>query len=84
LTSNRDTNNVENPIIKVMNENILKGRWKQLQGEVQKNWGKFSQNDLDQIDGELKRLEGKIQEKYGHTSEDVKKQIEAFVKKLER
>ena len=32
-----------------MNEDILKGKWNQFEGEIQKEWGKFTQNDLDQI-----------------------------------
>lgn len=65
-----------------MNEDILKGKWKQLEGEVQKNWGKLTKNDLEQVSGQSKILEGKIQEKYGHTAEEAKKQVDDFLKKL--
>ena len=64
-----------------MNEKILKGKWKQLKGEVQKEWGKLTHNDLDQINGNLKILEGKLTEKYGKAI-DAKKQIDKFLKKL--
>ena len=65
-----------------MNENILKGKWKQVKGDVQKEWGKLTKNDLDQVNGEIKILEGKIQEKYGKSTEEVKKQVNKFIKKL--
>ena len=64
-----------------MNEHILKGKWNQIKGEVQKEWGKLTHNDLDQIEGELTRLQGVIQEKYGHTSEEVKAKIDEFMEK---
>ena len=65
-----------------MNEDILKGKWKQLEGEIQKEWGKLTKNDLEQINGEAKMLAGKIQEKYGQTSEEAKKGVDSFMKKL--
>lgn len=65
-----------------MNEDVLKGKWKQLKGEVQKEWGKLSHNDVDQVEGELTKLEGMIQEKYGHTVEETKKQIDTFLSRF--
>ena len=64
-----------------MNEDILKVKWKQFQGEVQQEWGKLTDNDVDQVKGELKLLVGKIQEKYGTNVEEAKKQIDDFLKK---
>ena len=61
-----------------MNEDIIKGKWSQLEGELQKEWGKFTNDDMKQLKGEAKLLKGKLQEKYGHSSEEVKKQIEAI------
>ena len=67
-----------------MNENILKGKWNQIKGEVQKEWGKLTDNDLDHIEGELKRLQGVVQEKYGYTSAEVKTKVDKFLKKYDR
>ena len=65
-----------------MNDDILKGKWKQIQGEVQKEWGKLSDNDLAQVKGELRMLVGKIQEKYGVEVHEAKKQLYAFLSKI--
>jgi uncharacterized protein YjbJ (UPF0337 family) len=65
-----------------MNEDILKGKWKQLQGEVQMNWGKLTHDDIEQIKGSVQLLEGKIQEKYGKSQDEAKKQIGDFLKKF--
>ena len=56
--------------LKTMNEQIFKGKWNQLKGEVQKEWGKLTNNDVDQIEGELTRLKGTIQVKYGQSKEE--------------
>ncbi len=66
-----------------MNEDMLKGKWKQIEGDVQKKWGKLTHNDLQQIDGSLKQLEGKIQEKYGETKEKIEVQVQDFLSKFE-
>lgn len=66
-----------------MNEDIFKGKWKQIKGEIRSKWGKISHNEIEQFNGELKKLEGTIQEKYGHTLEEAKKQIEEFLAKFD-
>lgn len=56
-----------------MDNNVFKGKWKQLKGEAKKQWGKLTDDDLDVIDGEKDKLVGKLQERYGHTKEDAEK-----------
>ena len=62
-----------------MNEDIVKGQWKQFRGQAKIWWGKLTDNDLDQINGERERLIGKLQERYGYTREqainDVNKRL---------
>ena len=31
-----------------MNEDILKGKWKQMKGDVQKKWGKLTDDDIEE------------------------------------
>lgn len=58
-----------------MNEDIFKGKWEQLKGDVQKKWGKLTNDDLDVIKGNSKKLVGKLQEKYGMTKEEAEKEV---------
>jgi uncharacterized protein YjbJ (UPF0337 family) len=53
----------------IMDSNIFKGKWKQLKGEAQKQWGKLTDDDLDVVDGEREKLVGKLQEKYGYSKD---------------
>jgi uncharacterized protein YjbJ (UPF0337 family) len=58
-----------------MNEDILKGDWKVLKGSIQKKWGKLTDNDLTQINGDRAKLMGKIQKAYGIERDEAEKQL---------
>lgn len=62
-----------------MNSDILKGKWLQLRGSVQKQWGKLTDDDLDQVNGDMTRLSGIVQERYGYTREEAQSVVDKFV-----
>lgn len=62
-----------------MNEDILKGQWKQLQGRVKQQWGKLTDDDLTAIKGDRDVLLGKIQEHYGRSREDAMKDVDRWL-----
>ena len=62
-----------------MNEDILKGQWKQLEGRVLGQWGKLTDNDLTMIKGDRDVLLGKIQEHYGRTREEAMKDVDNWL-----
>ncbi|GAB6928583.1 CsbD family protein [Paenibacillus sp. JCM 10914] len=57
-----------------MDNNIFKGKWKQMKGEARKQWGKLTDDDLDVIAGEKDKLVGKIQERYGRSKDDAERE----------
>ena len=61
-----------------MNSEQLKGNWNQLKGHVQKQWGKLTDDELDQIQGDREILVGKIQERYGISKEAAEQQVDNF------
>ena len=61
-----------------MNENTLEGQWKNLKGKAKEQWGKLTDDELDQVEGKKDQLSGKIQEKYGKTKDEADKEIEKF------
>jgi uncharacterized protein YjbJ (UPF0337 family) len=61
-----------------MNEDIMKGQWKQLKGEVRQRWNKLTDDDLDVIGGTLEKLEGKLQERYGWEKERIQTEIDTW------
>ena len=61
-----------------MNEDTLKGQWTQLKGQVREQWGKLTNDDLDQIQGRSEQLIGKIQECYGVTRDEARRQVDTW------
>jgi uncharacterized protein YjbJ (UPF0337 family) len=49
-----------------MNEDILKGKWREIKGRVKEQWGNLTDNDLGQIEGKSEKLLGLLQKKYGY------------------
>lgn len=43
-----------------MNTDIIKGKWKQLKGDIQKKWGQLTDDDLDVAEGHTEYLAGKL------------------------
>ena len=62
-----------------MNEDVLKGKWMQIKGEVKSQWGKLTDDDLDRVEGDTEKLVGKVQERYGYAREDAKREVDAFL-----
>ena len=54
----------------------IEGNWRQVKGEVQKQWGKLTNDELDEIKGDREKLLGKIQERYGIARDQVRKDID--------
>jgi len=62
-----------------MNEDVLKGQWKQLQGRVRRQWGKLTDDDIAMIKGDRDILLGKIQEHYGRTRDEAMKDVDMWL-----
>lgn len=67
-----------------MNEDVIKGQWKQLKGKLKAKWGKLTDDDLDVAEGNSEYLAGKIQERYGHAKDDVDREVREFSKDIDR
>lgn len=61
-----------------MNWDQIKGNWKQFKGHARTQWGKLTDDELDQVNGQREVLVGKVQEKYGLSKEEAEKQVKEF------
>jgi uncharacterized protein YjbJ (UPF0337 family) len=59
-----------------MNNDIIVGNWKQVSGTFKASWGKLTENDLQEINGDLEKFQGKMQEKYGMAKDEAKQEFE--------
>jgi uncharacterized protein YjbJ (UPF0337 family) len=62
-----------------VHKDILKGKWMQLRGDVRKWWGKVTDDDVDQIQGDMERFLGKLQQRYGYTREQAERELNEFL-----
>lgn len=62
-----------------MNKDILEGKWRQIRGRIKTQWGKLTDDELDEIGGNLDLLIGKIQEKYGQTREEIERDFDMLL-----
>jgi uncharacterized protein YjbJ (UPF0337 family) len=63
-----------------MNQEILKGKWLQVKGDVRSWWGKMTDDDVDQIQGDTERFVGKLQERYGYGREQAELELNNFLR----
>jgi uncharacterized protein YjbJ (UPF0337 family) len=65
-----------------MNQDRIAGQWKQLSGKIKTQWGKLTDDDLRQAEGNSEYLAGRIQERYGIEKDVAQKQVKEFSKNL--
>src|SRR5688572_28921389 len=65
-----------------INQDILEGKWKQAKGKVKQQWGKLTDNQLDQISGRTEELVGLLQESYGYSVERAQQEVDDFVRRF--
>ena len=61
-----------------MNWDQIKGDWEQAKGSVKAQWGKLTDSDLTEIEGQRDKLVGKIQKAYGVGKEEAERQVDEF------
>ena len=66
-----------------MNADVLKGKWRQIKGEVRARWGELTDDDLDQIEGNVEKMVGKLQERYGYARDVAQREVDGFLSRQE-
>jgi uncharacterized protein YjbJ (UPF0337 family) len=62
-----------------MNTDVFKGKWNQLKGSVKTQWGKLTDDDLTQVQGDQDKLIGRLQERYGYARERAEQEVTNFL-----
>lgn len=65
-----------------MNEDRIKGQWKQLVGTLKEKWGKLTDDDLTVAEGNRDYLVGRLQERYGIAKDEAERQVREFDRTL--
>jgi uncharacterized protein YjbJ (UPF0337 family) len=67
-----------------MNQDIIQGKWTQLKGSLKTKFGKLTDDDLSQANGNRQYLVGKLQERYGWQQDQADREINAFEQTVNR
>ncbi|NBD95009.1 MAG: CsbD family protein [Gammaproteobacteria bacterium] len=65
-----------------MAEETWKGRWNQMKGQAKQEWGKLTEDDMQQAEGKKDDLIGRIQERYGVAKDEAERQVDKFLSKI--
>jgi len=66
-----------------MNRDTLEGQWAQFKGRARQQWGKLTDDDLDQVRGKAEELAGKVQERYGVARDEASRQVDTWLRDLD-
>ena len=62
-----------------MNEDIFKGKWKELKGRVKEKWGDLTDDDVTAVEGKKEKLVGILQVKYGYSKDEAQEEYNKFM-----
>lgn len=63
-----------------MNKDIFEGKWEEVKGQVKQAWGKLTDDDIRQIQGNQQEIFGKLQKHYGYTRDQAEKAVKDFMR----
>ena len=61
-----------------MNRDITEGKFTQLKGKIKEQWGKLTDDEIDELEGKSEILAGKLQERYGLNREEAEREVRDF------
>jgi uncharacterized protein YjbJ (UPF0337 family) len=64
-----------------MNWDIIEGKWNELRGKAQQQWGKLTDDDLDRAQGSRTELAGLIQQRYGIERDEAERQLDDWARR---
>jgi len=67
-----------------LNKNTTKGKWLEIKGDVQKAWGKLTDDELEKSEGDMKKIAGLIQQRYGETQAGSTEKLASIFKRHEK
>jgi uncharacterized protein YjbJ (UPF0337 family) len=66
-----------------MNEDVMKGKWKEIKGGIKEKWGKLTDDDITEVQGKQEKLMGILQKTYGYSKEKAEQEYKEFMARFE-
>ncbi len=64
-----------------MNRDIVRSKWAEMSGEIKEHWGKISDYDLTDVNGDPERLLELLHRRYGVSGRWAKEELDDFLGK---
>ena len=58
----------------------VEGNWNQFKGKIQQQWGKLTNDDLDQVNGKRTELCGRLQQRYGYAKDQAEREVDDWLR----
>ena len=65
-----------------MNKNVIENRWDEVKNLIQSRWGKFTNREIESLNGNLDELVTKIQKVYGFARGQAEREYHDFLVSL--
>jgi uncharacterized protein YjbJ (UPF0337 family) len=59
-----------------MDSDRMKGKWNQIKGDIKRKWGKITDDDLLQAEGNMDKLIGTIQQRTGEQRDAIRQWLD--------
>jgi uncharacterized protein YjbJ (UPF0337 family) len=64
-----------------LNWDHIDGGWKRVMGTAPEQWGRLTDDELDQAAGRREQLIGKVQERYGYARDRAEREVDDVVRR---
>lgn len=61
-----------------MNRDIFEGKWEEVKGKIKQAWGKLTDDDIKQIEGNHQEVYGRLQKHYGYNKDEAERAVRDF------
>lgn len=65
-----------------MNQETFHGRWEEIKGVLKQKWGKLTDDNLMEIEGNYERIYGILEQHYGYAKNKAQEDFNEIVKKF--
>ena len=62
-----------------MNDDVFKGKWLQLKGQIKEKWGQLTDDELDQTEGKWDQVVGVVKRKTGESADAVESRLRGMM-----
>lgn len=60
----------------------ISGNWKQFTGKAKEQWGKLTDDEIAETNGQREALEGRLQERYGYAKDKARAEVDSWLTRL--